>query len=59
MVRQWVEYYLVRIRTETQWDALSREQLQSMLEVSPSRAARSYNLSHIISYESMQLPATC
>ena len=33
MVRQWVEYYLTRIRTETVWDALTREQLRSVLEV--------------------------
>lgn len=33
MVRQWVEYYLTRVRTETVWDALSREQLKSVLEV--------------------------
>ena len=33
MVRQWVEYYLARVRTETVWDALSKEQLKSVLEV--------------------------
>lgn len=34
LVRQWVEFYLVRIRMETPWDTLSKDQLQSVLEVS-------------------------
>ena len=33
VVRQWVEYYVSRIRKETQWDALSRDELQAVLEV--------------------------
>jgi len=34
LVRQWIEYYLVRIRMETSWDSLSGEQLKTVLKVS-------------------------
>lgn len=33
MVRQWVEFYVSRIRSETPWDAISSDQLKSVLEV--------------------------
>ena len=33
MVRQWVEFYVARIRSETPWDAISSDQLKSVLEV--------------------------
>ena len=33
MVRQWVEFYLVRIRMETVLDALSNDELQAVLKV--------------------------
>jgi hypothetical protein len=33
VVRAWVEFYLVRIKMETPWDSLSRDQLQAVLEV--------------------------
>ena len=33
MVRQWVEFYVSRIRSETPWDAISNDQLKSVLEV--------------------------
>lgn len=33
VVRQWVEYYLTKIRTETQWDAISHDQLREVMEV--------------------------
>ncbi|CAI8056699.1 Histone acetyltransferase KAT8 [Geodia barretti] len=32
LVRQWVEFYTSRVRTESQWDALSREKLASVLQ---------------------------
>ncbi len=34
LIRQWVEYYLRRVRTETVWDALSKDQQRAVLEVS-------------------------
>lgn len=34
VMRQWVEFYLVRIKMETAWDTLSKDQLQAVLEVS-------------------------
>lgn len=34
LVRQWVEFYLVRVRMETPWDTLSKDQLHLVLEVS-------------------------
>lgn len=34
-VRQWVEFYVARIRTATVWDALSRDQLHAVLQVIP------------------------
>ena len=33
LVRQWVEFYTSRVRTESQWDTLSREKLASVLQV--------------------------
>ena len=33
VVRQWVEFYLSRVRTDSQWDALPRDKLYSVLEV--------------------------
>lgn len=33
MVRQWVEFYLVRVKMETPWDTLNKDQLQAVLEV--------------------------
>ena len=33
LVRQWVEFYTSRVRTESQWDALSRDKLASVLQV--------------------------
>ena len=32
-VRQWVEFYVSRIRTATVWDAIPRDQLQAVLQV--------------------------
>ena len=34
LVRQWVEFYLTRVKLETAWDTLSRDKLQQVLEVS-------------------------
>ena len=33
VVRQWVEFYLSRVRTDSQWDSLSRDKPHSVLEV--------------------------
>lgn len=33
VVRQWVEYYMSKIRTETRWDTLNRDQLLTILKV--------------------------
>ena len=53
LVRQWVEFYLSRVRTESQWDALSRERLASALEVTciPCDALL-LNHVHYMEYES-------
>lgn len=31
-IRQWIEFYLARIRTETVWDTLSKDQQRAVLE---------------------------
>ncbi len=33
VVRQWVEFYLVRVKMETPWDVLSKDCLHAVLEV--------------------------
>ena len=33
MVRQWVEFYIARIRSETPWDSITNDQLKTVLEV--------------------------
>lgn len=33
LVRQWVEFYTSRVRTDSQWDALSKDKLTTVLEV--------------------------
>ncbi|XP_064383355.1 eukaryotic translation elongation factor 1 epsilon-1-like [Halichondria panicea] len=32
LIRQWVEYYLSQVRTETVWDALSKDQQKAVLK---------------------------
>ena len=34
LIRQWVEYYLSQVRTETVWDALNKDQQKAVLKVS-------------------------
>ncbi len=43
LIRQWVEYYISRIRTETVWDALSKDQQKTVLEVSDGGSMVSQN----------------
>ena len=50
MVRQWVEFYITRIRSETPWDAITNDQLKNVMEVR--------NKDIVVSYPDPPTPST-